>query len=357
MKQKGIILKLKKRCAIIITETCQFYEIKRLPGMNAGDKIEFAPNDILPQCTKFNKKNGTLVACLLIFVLMSMVLLQTYVFNGQTYAYVSVDINPSVQMAVDADKNVIKVWGLNEDGKEIIYDVNLLKKPVEKAVEEIVNAALEKHYINNEKDNFILIGAVPAIESVEAEEIGALSVRLKAISQKALGDKKQKAEVGAIASVACQHEKAEKQKVSVGKYILQQQVDSNITPTVSVQEGKEFDEKKSVKMLYEDYQQKQQKKKSHQGKDNSQINSPKEKKQKTDMIVETGKPYKTDKHGEKEIIEKNQKENLNGINQKQEKENPKSHQQGKTVENDVSKRREKLEDKVREEIPKKNKGN
>ncbi len=353
MKQKGIILKFKKSCAIIMTDTCEFYEIKRLPGMNAGEEIEFVPDDILPQRMKLNKKSGTLVACLLIFVLMSMVLFQTYVFNGQTYAYVSVDINPSIQMAVDADKNVMKVWGLNEDGKEIIRDVNLLKKPVEKAVEEIVSSAVEKHYIDYEKENFILIGAVPAIERVEAEDIGALSVRLKAVSQKALEHKKQKAEVEAIASVSRQYEKAKKKKMSIGKYILKQQVDSDMPSVLSVQDGEESDEKKSVKILYDDYRQEQQKKKSHQGKEKDvpRIIFPKE------DTPKKGGSHEGDKQGEDQIPKKQQQKNTNDINQQKEKESKKLHQQGKIVGNNDLKKHKEVQDKVREEIPKKNKEN
>lgn len=69
---------------------------------------------------------------------------------------VTLDINPSIQFGLNYKRDVIKVEGLNEDGKTLIKEENLKGDDIEDAIEEITELVIQKGYIK-ENDNYILV--------------------------------------------------------------------------------------------------------------------------------------------------------------------------------------------------------
>jgi DNA repair exonuclease SbcCD ATPase subunit len=68
----------------------------------------------------------------------------------QTMAYVSVDINPSVQFITDSDNIVTSVTASNEDGEVILLNEedNLIGSNIEEATERIIELSIEHGYID-----------------------------------------------------------------------------------------------------------------------------------------------------------------------------------------------------------------
>ena len=82
-------------------------------------------------------------------------LLYGYVFNsniGSVMAYVSVDINPSVQFVTDGANEVVSVTVANDDGETILLGEvdNLIGLSIEEATERIVELAIEYGYLDPE---------------------------------------------------------------------------------------------------------------------------------------------------------------------------------------------------------------
>ncbi|MDD4210812.1 MAG: hypothetical protein PHC46_00245 [Clostridia bacterium] len=82
-------------------------------------------------------------------------LLYGYVFNsniGSVMAYVSVDINPSVQFVTDGANEVVSVTAANDDGETILLGEvdNLIGLSIEEATERIVELAIEYGYLDPE---------------------------------------------------------------------------------------------------------------------------------------------------------------------------------------------------------------
>ena len=75
--------------------------------------------------------------------------------------YVSLDINPSVELVVDKDGLVAGVRGVNEDGLVLLYNESGIKgETVDKAVEKIVNISIEEGYLT--EDNHVVNVTVSA---------------------------------------------------------------------------------------------------------------------------------------------------------------------------------------------------
>ena len=81
--------------------------------------------------------------------------------NDDKSAYISVDINPSVELIVGSDGKVTGVRGTNEDGIVLLYNESGIEgETVENAVAKIVNLAVEQGYLN--EDNKVVNTTVTA---------------------------------------------------------------------------------------------------------------------------------------------------------------------------------------------------
>lgn len=67
--------------------------------------------------------------------------------------YVTIDINPSIELAVDKDDKVVDVTTLNDDADIAYSDINLIGNTVDAATESIVNNAIDLGYVTEISDN------------------------------------------------------------------------------------------------------------------------------------------------------------------------------------------------------------
>ena len=79
-----------------------------------------------------------------------------YKKTNRIVTVLTMDINPSISIGLNYKNKVIKVRGLNEDGKELVKDNKIEGKTLEVAIEDITELVIEKGYIT-EEDNHILI--------------------------------------------------------------------------------------------------------------------------------------------------------------------------------------------------------
>ncbi|MGM7702676.1 anti-sigma factor domain-containing protein [Pseudalkalibacillus sp. Hm43] len=122
--KRGLIMKVSKRKAVIMTKDGSFEQVRLKKGDQPevgqeyicptdGAGIAFRPNRVLLPSFSL-----ALVA-LIVFVLVA----GGMPFGHQkasAAAYVSFDINPSIEVAVDKEMNIIKVRALNEDAKSLL---------------------------------------------------------------------------------------------------------------------------------------------------------------------------------------------------------------------------------------------
>lgn len=75
--------------------------------------------------------------------------------NGKTgaekQAYVSLDINPAIELIVDKDSNVVSVRGENEDGQVLLYEETGIKgEKIDAAVQKITDLAVKYGFLDEE---------------------------------------------------------------------------------------------------------------------------------------------------------------------------------------------------------------
>lgn len=84
--------------------------------------------------------------------------------------FVSLDINPAIELTLDDKNNVVSIRGTNEDGQVLLYgQTNLTGKNVEEVVDKITDLAIELGYIT--EDNKVVSTSVSAKTEEKAQAV------------------------------------------------------------------------------------------------------------------------------------------------------------------------------------------
>jgi len=157
----GKVIDLDDKTAIIMTDDFAFLNVIKTPKMEIGLKVQVLESDIIePKRLQRRYLSGAAVAACFVMVL-SLVLM---FINGNTarkdiYAYVSVDINPSIELSIDYNNKIAEAMALNQDATTVLQELELKGKTVAEALEEVVQKSKEYGFIAKEKENIVLISA------------------------------------------------------------------------------------------------------------------------------------------------------------------------------------------------------
>lgn len=103
------------------------------------------------------KKNYTILG-LVAVVLLAGLGYFVYVFNKGPLSYVSISINPDIELAVNSSDVVREVITVNEDADILVSDLNLVGMTIEEASDAIVEEAIETGFIDEYgTDNEVIV--------------------------------------------------------------------------------------------------------------------------------------------------------------------------------------------------------
>ncbi|MEK7020608.1 anti-sigma factor domain-containing protein [Bacillus sp. FSL K6-6038] len=164
---KGIVMDIKKHSIVVLTPDGEFITFKRKShSYMIGEEISFnvqeqrVPRFSIPS---FLKPASLLVACFLCVFL--------FFYNQpeeKAFAYVSIDINPSLEASVTKDLRVIDLRACNDDGKRILKEMKRWKnEPLQDVVRTIVKQSQEDGYLT--KDKQVMLTAVTKDKSLEPQ--------------------------------------------------------------------------------------------------------------------------------------------------------------------------------------------
>lgn len=106
--------------------------------------------------TVFGKK---LVAAACIAAVLCALPIGAYAYYKTPTSYVSVDINPSVELGINAFGKVVSVKAYNTDGETVLVGLSLINTNVESAVRLIVKSASQNGFIKDDGSSFISVTA------------------------------------------------------------------------------------------------------------------------------------------------------------------------------------------------------
>lgn len=186
---------------------------------------------------KINKILGGIFMKKKIALALSVAMILSFAGGGYAYAknpvaYVSVDINPSVELGVNAFDTVVSVEAYNEDGEKILEGTDLVSTDVEDAVNTVITNAIFDGYITQDVTTTSTV-VVEITTSTDKENVATeLNESLKEVAEVTLDNNDVHAEVETEKVALVRRDEARKLGITPGKLNLiqkLQQLDSSIT--------------------------------------------------------------------------------------------------------------------------------
>ncbi|PEU01217.1 hypothetical protein CN527_11410 [Bacillus cereus] len=224
MMNKGIVMDIKKHNVVVLTPNGEFITFKRKVHSDMiGEEISFneqeqrAPRFSIPS---FLKPASLLVTCFLCVLL--------FFYNQpeeKVFAYVSVDINPSLEVSVTKDLRVIDLRACNDDGRRILKEMKRWEnKHLQDVIRTIIKQSQEDKYLTNDKQ--VMLTAVTKDKSLEPQLEKAMQKLKKEYETKHVTVEYQ-------SSTMQIRENAKKAGVGTGVYIKQEnEKQKSLTPPV-----------------------------------------------------------------------------------------------------------------------------
>jgi len=151
-----------------------------------------------------------------------------YAYAKAPVAYVSMDINPSVELGVNVFDNVVSVEAYNEDGKKILEGTDLANTNIDDAVSTVISNAISEGYIKKDGSS-----AIEITTSTDKEKVATkLDESLKEVINETLNDNNVEAEVETEKVAIARRDEARQLGITSGKLNLIQKLqalDSAIT--------------------------------------------------------------------------------------------------------------------------------
>ncbi|MFS0892285.1 anti-sigma factor domain-containing protein [Peribacillus frigoritolerans] len=214
--KKGVILSVNKRSVTLLTPEGEFLKTKRQEReYEVGEEITFSPAKQKFTLAFSNihssfKKTAVLSIASTFLILFS--ILPSY-FSGPVSAYMTIDVNPSIELELDDDLEVLKLTGLNEDGKLVIGQLKDWKgKDIKAVTNRIVETTKQLGYLKGNKQ--IVVSTTLMKKN---KELGKnLKEEIKEISEQ---DNVSKTKMKVIQATKSDRKQAREQGISTGKYL------------------------------------------------------------------------------------------------------------------------------------------
>ncbi|WP_010650179.1 anti-sigma factor domain-containing protein [Oceanobacillus massiliensis] len=171
--KKGIVMEQHRNYSIIMTKNGSFEKaIVTDEKAIVGSEVSYQPLKAKKVAILFSGKKIPIpvkiasMACIILLLA-----LPIYFFSGknETYAYVTVDINPSIEMDVNKDFKVQMIHPLNEDAKKIVKNLTDYKnEKIESVIDMILNQSEQTGMINEDKN---MIVGISYTDQQESEDV------------------------------------------------------------------------------------------------------------------------------------------------------------------------------------------
>lgn len=210
--KKGIIMEINDTCLTLLTPDGQFLQARKPEHpYTLGEEILFKPISQKRLVHHFWGYKQLSIAAATMFVIIGS-LIPVYE-NDKAYAYMSIDVNPSIELAINKNMQVVNLKGFNVDGKKIISHIGEWKKQnVTEFTRVVLNEMKKEGYLK--KHHSMVISTVRT-ESPEKQTDKQLTEKIDQIKEIA---KEKNLKVTAINGTEKEMEKAHQLGITTGKY-------------------------------------------------------------------------------------------------------------------------------------------
>ncbi|RKQ31240.1 anti-sigma-I factor RsgI family protein [Oceanobacillus halophilus] len=173
MKKRGIILEQHRNYTILLTKDGAFEKGKVITGSGQiGDEVFFEPFGTKKKSFVFAQGNRKHVSALFLSAacFLLLLILPVYFITGanKTYAYVSVDINPSIELEINKDYQVRSIRPINTDASTVVDQLeDYQNRKIETVIQMIMDKSEENGLINEHKSMLVGVSFLGDTDSDE----------------------------------------------------------------------------------------------------------------------------------------------------------------------------------------------
>lgn len=216
---KGVVMEVSGKYLIVLTPSGLFERIPRMDrSCEIGEEIVYTPGVTRSRRPAFALLSGFVAAVVLAMILFTGL---TSVFTDKSVvAYVSIDINPSIELGIDKNKRVRELKGLNDKGLEIVRNVSFKGRSMDDVTDKILQKAEEMKLFAGGEADIVIAGTVvkedTALDDTQVTE--ALKQQVLAHVVTKHPEEADKIQVTAFAAPSEIVESAKENGLSLGKY-------------------------------------------------------------------------------------------------------------------------------------------
>lgn len=216
---KGVVLKVEGREIILLTEDGEFLR-RPVTGTvpRRGQKIEVTPEVEMQagpgRVIAFPRVGLLRAAAVLVLAVLAASLL-TSLPGGQPSAYIAIDINPSLELAIDANARVLSVEPLNEDARILLAGLNIVGRDLPTALPMLLDRARALKFL---KPNGLVVASV-VTDNGPGQPGPTLENDVRRILDAALADRGIPAQVEVVRAGLAEREQARALGLSVNKLL------------------------------------------------------------------------------------------------------------------------------------------
>jgi|GEM_PF-976284 len=157
-----------------------------------------------------------------------------YIYYQTPVNYVSLDINPSIELGLNAFDTVVSAEAANEDGEAVLDQQDVTNMPVEEAIDALVQEAVDQDFVADDGSSVIAVTA----ESEDGDKALVLQEKCATGVNQAMSTKNTFAAVYKDCSDLTLRTQAKALGISPGKYKLIKMLQT-LDPTITVEQYKD----------------------------------------------------------------------------------------------------------------------
>lgn len=152
--KRGVVMQVNKKKAVIMTAEGSFVSVPLQSEMQVGEEIIVNTGSMIRLKHRKTRWYSGVAAAILVLILPIFFFIQND--SHPVVAYVSMDINPSIEIGVDKENRVRELRALNDDGQIIVTNISYKGQPLEKVATKIMDKISGSHYLDNPGKEIII---------------------------------------------------------------------------------------------------------------------------------------------------------------------------------------------------------
>ncbi|HHY81833.1 MAG TPA: hypothetical protein GX505_04020 [Clostridiales bacterium] len=205
---KGLVVEKQAFCSIVLTPTGEYRKVYGIIKEEVGQEIS------IKYCSAASRL-AAVAAALVIIIFFSQVLPVLLEWN-QVYAYVTLDINPSVEFAIDSDYLVLKARPYNQEAESILTQLEYERKEIRSVLVEFTRSALTLQPIGSNTQNHVVVSFYSR-HAKDEQSVEAGLAYIKEVQKEVLQFSGEEVDVDVIAVDEETHREAHKLGISAGR--------------------------------------------------------------------------------------------------------------------------------------------